>query len=123
MGSMTSATDPNDFQPEPIVDHAPEHNRYEIREADELAGFAEYVDDEHGRRILFHTEVDPRFSGRGLAGKLVTVALEDTRRAGLRIVPVCPYVKKFVSSDDSFDDIVDKVTPQVLQDLDRLRRG
>ena len=41
-------------------------------------------------RIFFHTEVDPEFGGRGLAGLLVREALADSIRNGLTVVPVCP---------------------------------
>lgn len=104
----------------PAVTHAPQALRYEIHLGQELAGFTEYRDDENGRRIFFHTEIGERFGGRGLAGRLVGEALTDTRAAGLRVVPVCPFVKKFVRGDD-YADIVDPVTPQVLEDLKRLR--
>ena len=58
--------------------------------------------------------VEERFAGRGLAGQLVSAALADTRAVGKRIVPVCPYVAKYVKSHHDFDDIVDRVTPQAL---------
>jgi hypothetical protein len=43
-----------------------------------------------GDRIVFHTEVDRRFGGRGLAGLLVREVLADSIRRGVTIVPVCP---------------------------------
>lgn len=57
------------------------------------AGRAEFVDDQAGTehaRVFFHTEVDPRFGGRGLARVLVREALQDSIRTGFRVVPVCP---------------------------------
>ncbi|WP_407317992.1 GNAT family N-acetyltransferase [Isoptericola halotolerans] len=57
-----------------------------------VAGRAEFVDlpDADRERIVFHTEVDQDFSGRGLAKILLEEALADSIRRGLTIVPVCP---------------------------------
>ena len=89
--------------------HAPDRNRYEIDVDAEPAGFAAYVDHD-ARRNFFHTVVDERFGGRGLAGKVVAYALADTREAGLRIVAMCPYVAKYVSTHHEVDDLLDPVT-------------
>ena len=52
---------------------------------------------------------------RGLATVLIAQALSTTRADGLRIVAVCPMVAHYVSSHHDFDDIVDPVTPEILQ--------
>ncbi|MGB3302492.1 GNAT family N-acetyltransferase [Gordonia sp. (in: high G+C Gram-positive bacteria)] len=93
-----------------------EQGRYDILVNGELAGFTEFVD-KGPQRIFPHTELDERFSGRGLSSILVSQALADTRTAGQRVVPVCPLVARWVSKHDEFDDIVDPVTPEVLQFL------
>lgn len=56
------------------------------------AGRADYLDSAAAERdrIFFHTEVDPEFSGRGLAGQLVRSALEDAITENVMVVPVCP---------------------------------
>ena len=76
-----------------------------------LTAFAE----RDGQRVFYHTEVDDAFGGRGLATVLIAQALSATRADGLRIVPVCPMVVHYVSSHHDFDDIVDPVTPEILQ--------
>lgn len=96
-----------------IVRNAPALNRFEIYDGDEIAGFAEYLD--HGQqRIFHHTEIGEKFGGKGLATKLIGTALAETARAGLRIVPVCPFVVKYVDKHDDLADSVDEVTPAVL---------
>ncbi|MFJ4225886.1 N-acetyltransferase [Microbacterium sp. NPDC089695] len=58
-----------------------------------VAGRAEFVGGPAGvdaERIFFHTEVDPRFGGRGLGKVLVREALLDSIRVGVGVVPVCP---------------------------------
>lgn len=95
------------------VRHAPDRSRYEIDVDGGPAGFTAYID-RGEQRILFHTEIGEQFGGRGLAGKVVAYALTDTRASGLRIVPVCPYVAKWVTTRHDFDDLLDPVTPAAL---------
>ena len=76
----------------------PSKQRYEIHDGGQLAGFAEYRLD--GQRITFtHTQTEPAFNGRGLARQLVTHALDDARRRELTVRPLCPYVRKVITSD------------------------
>lgn len=70
------------------------------------AGYAEFADRD-GRRTFPHTEVDDAFQGRGLATILIGDALQQTRDAGLRIVPVCPMVAAYVKKHPELDDVVD----------------
>lgn len=91
----------------------PSASRFEVTVGGEMAGFAAYVDDA-GRRIFYHTLIEDRFAGRGLAGRLVECALTQTAAAGLRIVPVCPYVAKYLTTHHDTDDAVDRVTPDAI---------
>lgn len=86
-------------------------DRFEIRVDDTVAGFTQFVDRD-GQRIIFHTEVDEAFSGQGLGGTLVGQALDRTREAGLRVVPVCPYVEKYIGKHEEYADIADPVTDE-----------
>ena len=105
--------EPGDVAAEPSIRDVPEAHRYEVSLHGERCGLAAYLDT--GRqRVFYHAEVGERFSGRGLAGALVTAALNDTRAGGKRIVAVCPYVAAYVRRHHEFDDILDPVTPAVL---------
>ena len=88
-------------------------DRFEISVDGVVAGFAQFVED-GDQRIFFHTEIGEEFGGQGLAGKVVQQALETTRADGKRIVPVCPYVAKFVTKSDEFTDLVDQPTPDTI---------
>ena len=83
-----------------------DRRRYEITEDGEPVGFVSYrlgsdaID-------LVHTEIDPDHSGRGLAGELVRTVLDDARARGLTVVPICPYVVKFIG--DHADEYLDLV--------------
>ncbi|MEU8759612.1 GNAT family N-acetyltransferase [Streptomyces sp. NPDC048659] len=112
---MTEQTTPATAAP--VVRRVDERHRYEILVDGERAGLTAYRDRED-RRVFFHTETDEAYAGRGLASILVERALTDVRASGMRIVPVCPYVAKFLKKHQEFADITDPVTPEVLAWLD-----
>lgn len=101
-------------RPTRTVRNAPDRNRFEILVGDEVGGFTEYLDTDR-QRIFFHTEIDQRFAGQGLAGALVHEALTETRADEKRVVPVCPYVAAYLKRNDEFTDVTDEVTPEALQ--------
>ncbi|MFI2780509.1 GNAT family N-acetyltransferase [Streptomyces sp. ALB3] len=104
----------------PTVRNVDVRHRYEILVEETMAGFTAYRDRE-GQRVFFHTEIDDAFAGQGLASVLVRDALSHVRASGRRIVPVCPYVAKFLTKHGEFADIADPVTPEVLQWLESAR--
>ncbi|MEU1043725.1 GNAT family N-acetyltransferase [Streptomyces sp. NPDC005897] len=97
-----------------VVERVDADRRYEILVDGRRAGLTAYRD-LNLQRVFFHTEVDEAFAGQGLAPRLVQQALADVRASGMRIVPVCPYVAKFLKRHDEFADITDPVTPDVLR--------
>ncbi|MGW0881856.1 GNAT family N-acetyltransferase [Streptomyces sp. NPDC002671] len=101
----------------PTVERIDGKNRYEILVDGKRAGLTAYRD-RGDQRVFYHTEVDDAFAGQGLASILVREALTDVRDSGKRIVPVCPYVAKFLKKHAEFADITDPVTPEILQWLD-----
>ncbi|MFE4453372.1 GNAT family N-acetyltransferase [Streptomyces sp. NPDC056796] len=101
----------------PVVRNVDARHRYEILVGEVSAGFTAYRDRDE-RRVFFHTEIDDAFAGQGLASVLVREALTEVRQSGRRIVPVCPYVAKFLKKHEEFADITDPVTPEILQWLE-----
>ncbi len=93
-------------------------DRFEISLDGEPAGLTRFVDAD-GRRVFFHTEVDKEHSGKGLGGTLVAGALEATRAEGLRVVAVCPFVKKYVETHQEWAGEVDAATPALLRAIPR----
>lgn len=89
-----------------------EPDRFTIGVEGGTVGFAEFADHD-GKRIFTHTEVESEFEGRGLATILVEEALQQTRDAGLRIVPACALVANYVEKHDEYADIVDPVDQDV----------
>ena len=76
------------------VKHNEAAHRYEL-ETDHGLAIAVYRQ-EGDSAIFAHTEVPPEDEGKGIGGRLVRAALDDTRRRGLKIVPACSFVVAFV---------------------------
>lgn len=74
-------------------------SRYEIRSGATLAGFAEY-ELRAGVIRFTHTEVDPAFQGQGLAVILAKEALTDAVESGREIVPLCPFIAKYLTKHE-----------------------
>jgi predicted GNAT family acetyltransferase len=73
----------------------PEELRYELVDDDQVVGellYRRYPD----RILLVHTDIPPALEGQGLGSRLVAGALDDARAKGLRIVPVCPFVRSYL---------------------------
>jgi predicted GNAT family acetyltransferase len=87
-----------------VVDNT-ERRRYELWLGDEQAGYIAYRE-EPGAVVLIHTEIDPKYEGHGLGSQLVRGALDDIRRRGLRLVPVCPFVRAYLQRHPEQRDLV-----------------
>jgi uncharacterized protein len=86
-----------------VVDE-PLRQRYEARIGERVVGFAEYRT-VHGRLVLFHTEVDPAFEGRGVGGRLASGTLDDIRARGLRVRVKCPFIRAFMDRHPEYRDL------------------
>ena len=91
----------------PEVRRHDEQRRYEITVDGTVVGFVTY-EEEPGRVVLVHTEVDEARRVRGLASQLVQFALDDIRARDLRVVPVCPFVARFIERHAEYADLVDQ---------------
>jgi len=59
-----------------------------------------------GRMVFTHTVVPGELRGRGIAEKLLRVALADARAAGCKVVPACSYVAKFIERHQEYQDLL-----------------
>ncbi|MEU5865590.1 MULTISPECIES: GNAT family N-acetyltransferase [unclassified Nonomuraea] len=85
-----------------VVDNSLEC-RFEVLVDGKVAGFADYR--LLPTKIVFtHTEVLPAYEGQGLAGRLVEFALRASVDTGLRIVPLCPYVARYIERHPEFKE-------------------
>jgi uncharacterized protein len=92
-------------EPRIVVADAPERRRFEVSVDGELAGFLVYRE-KGGLLALIHTEVDERFEGRGLGGRLARFALDQARERGVAVLPFCPFVDAWMQRHPEYTDIV-----------------
>ncbi len=90
-----------------VADH-PEEHRYEVRDGHgSVLGFSAYR--RRGDVVVFtHTEVDDAAEGQGVGSTLVRGALDDVRASGLRILPLCPFVRAYVDRHPEYADLVEE---------------
>ena len=55
--------------------------------------------------VVFHTIVDPRHEGKGIARALVDAAARYARKNGKRIRALCPYVVARFARHREYDDV------------------
>ena len=96
-----------DSTPEPQIEVTRDEGaeRYVITVDGEPAGLTQYRDRE-GLLAFVHTEIDDRFEGQGLGGRLVSFALDDARRRGLEVLPFCPFVNAYIQRHREYADLV-----------------
>jgi hypothetical protein len=88
-----------------VVVDASERERFEVSVDGELAGFLVYRL-RPGLLALIHTEVEDRFEGHGLGGRLARFALERARAEGLAVLPFCPFVDDWVKRHREYVELV-----------------
>jgi predicted GNAT family acetyltransferase len=87
-----------------VVDN-PASSRYEAHVGDRLAGFVTYLK-RPGVVVLVHTEVYDDFEGHGIGSRLASSVLETLRAAGLKVVPVCPFISSYIQRHPQYADLV-----------------
>jgi len=55
---------------------------------------------------LLHTTVPHESGGQGIAGKLATAAFTWARQNGVRLIPSCPFVQKWLDRHPEERDLV-----------------
>ena len=58
------------------------------------------------RIIIDHTEVDDSMRGTGLGKRLVLQAVEDARKKGISIIPLCAYAKSVFDRNEALSDVL-----------------
>lgn len=86
-----------------VVDVA-DRQRYEVTRDGVTLGHAAYQLADR-LVVLTHTEVDPALEGQGVGGLLVRGALDDVRRRGLLVLPICPFVQAWMTRHPDYTDL------------------
>jgi predicted GNAT family acetyltransferase len=80
-------------------------SRFEL-EAD--GHLAELVYHHSGTRfVLVHTGVPDALEGRGIAGLLVTAAIDEAAQHGWTVVPLCPFAREWL---ERHPEVANRVT-------------
>jgi predicted GNAT family acetyltransferase len=61
---------------------------------------------EDGKVSFTHTEVPPELEGQGVGTRLVEGALEQVRAEGLKVVPLCSFVRHHVETHPEAQDLL-----------------
>ncbi len=89
-----------------LLIHNTEAHRYEYCIGEHTA-YIEYVaSDEKGPLYLTHTIVPSALGGQGIGSKLVTDVLRQIDQDGLRIVPVCPFIREYIQKHPEWEHLV-----------------
>jgi predicted GNAT family acetyltransferase len=83
----------------------PGRARFEARRGGELVAYAEYVRRE-GIVTFTRIEVLSRAVGTGVVSVLVRVSLEEARRRGERVRPLCPDYAAWIERHPEYRDLV-----------------
>jgi predicted GNAT family acetyltransferase len=102
---VTTSSAQNDRSGELRVTDNPDAHRYEVYIGPALAGFTDYHA-QPGLVKLMHTEIDTAFEGQGVGSRFVAAVLDDIRSRGLRVLPICPFVRAFIQRHPEYADLV-----------------
>ena len=84
------------------------HNEAEERfELAQGAGTAVAAYRLEGDTISFtHTVVPEEMEGQGIGSRLVRAALDESRRRGLKVAPLCHFVKTYIERHPEYGDLL-----------------
>lgn len=79
-----------------------ESSRYEFDTGSGLAIMTYRID---GNVItILHTEAPP--GTKGVGGILARAVLDDVQERGLKVVPLCPFVKRFIEKNAQYQPLL-----------------
>jgi predicted GNAT family acetyltransferase len=59
-----------------------------------------------GRISFSHTVVPEELEGQGIGSRLVSGALDQVREQGLKVVPICSFVKGYIERHPEYQDLL-----------------
>lgn len=81
-----------------------EKKRFETK-IDGHEAFVEYSV-QPGILSLDHTEVDKALAGQGVASDMIEKVLLEVELRGLKVIPACPFIEKYISKHPEWKSIV-----------------
>ncbi len=78
-------------------------------EAPVPGGMAIAVFHQEGDVLVFtHTEVPRQAQGKGAASALIAAALDDVRERGLKVRPLCSFVRRYIEDHPEAVDLLEQ---------------
>lgn len=96
-----AAGSPSDAE---VIDNG-DASRFELRLGGRLIGIAAYRR-RNGRIALTHVEVAEEHEGHGFGSVLAAGALDEAARHGLEVVPLCPFVERYIERHPEYERLV-----------------
>jgi predicted GNAT family acetyltransferase len=87
------------------VEHEPARHRFVIT-FPQGEGELVYRRSPSGALDLVHTGVDPRLRRRGVGAQLARAAFAFARANGLRVIPTCPFIARWLAKHPEEQDLV-----------------
>jgi predicted GNAT family acetyltransferase len=81
-------------------------HRYRLLLDGQELGFVEYDPVGELAILIKHTEVGSEFEGKGYGSELVRRVLDDVRRQGKTVLPICPYAINFIRRHPEYIEVV-----------------
>jgi predicted GNAT family acetyltransferase len=91
---------------ESVVKDNPDKHRFEIIADGEAAGFSAYRLRGDDAITFTHTQIEPKFAGKGLGSQLARGALDQTRARGQRVYAQCPFIAGFIDRHAEYQDLL-----------------
>jgi predicted GNAT family acetyltransferase len=88
------------------VSDVPEERRYVLTLEGQQVGRLDY-DIDGDVFVALHVGVDPPHEGHGLGSALVRQVLDEVRRSGRRLRPLCPFAVYFVRENPQYADLLE----------------
>ena len=76
------------------------------RENDSRAGMMTYSIAGPELIIIDHTEVEPKFNGKGVGKQMLYKIVEMAREKNIKIIPLCPFAAKMFKKLDDIKDVL-----------------
>ena len=85
-----------------------EESRFELHVDNNLAKI-DFKKGSKGQYYMIHTEVPEALGNRGVGHKLVRESLEWIEKNGVKIVPLCPFVRSYLKENlEDYREIIEE---------------
>jgi predicted GNAT family acetyltransferase len=96
-----------DSPPSPLtIRDNPERHRFEADLGDGSLAIAEY-NLLTGKIMFTHTEVPPEHEGKGIGSALIRYSLDEARKRGLKVIPICPFFAAYMQKHADVQDLLE----------------